>query len=120
MKKELSYPMRYLTLFFLFAFNSAFSQIVNTYQFENVVNTGSKTNYKDGISKTYFIENGISITSYMNLINQYGKYYQISLELENLTGKEIVFNPDGIIALMTKYKTDRKTKIISIDNKQKE
>lgn len=103
----------------LFMSNKAFSQIVNTYQYDNVVNTGSKTSYKDGVSKIYYIENGISVTNSLTLINQYGKYYQINLEIENLTGGDIVFNPDGIIALMTNYKTDRKTKVVSIDSQTK-
>lgn len=99
--------------------NKSFSQVVNTYQYDNVVNTGSKTSYKDGISKIYYIENGISVTNSLTLINQYGKYYQINLEIENLTGGDIIFNPDGIIALMTNYKTDRKTKVVSIDSQTK-
>ena len=99
--------------------NVIFSQVINSYQYENVVNTGSKTTYKNGVSKTYYIENGISVTTSANLSNQYGKYYQINIEIENLTGTEFTFDPNSIIALMTKFKTDSKTKVVSVGSQTK-
>jgi tetratricopeptide (TPR) repeat protein len=108
-----------LYLLILSISNNTYSQIINSYQYENVVNTGSKTTYKNGVSKTYYIENGVSVTTSANLSNQYGKYYQIHIEIENLTGSELTFNPNSIIALMTIYKTDRKTKVVSIGSQTK-
>jgi tetratricopeptide (TPR) repeat protein len=49
----------------------------------------------------------------------YGKYYQINVEIENLTGKNFVFNPNNIIALLTTYQTDKKTKIVSVKEQRK-
>lgn len=96
-----------------------YSQVIDSYQYDNVVNTGWKTTYKNGVSKTYYIENGISVTTSANLLNQYGKYFQVHIEIENLTGSEFIFNPNAIIALMTKYKTDKKTKVVSISSQTK-
>lgn len=109
----------YFSLFGLSTLNMGYSQVIDSNQFENVVNSGSKTIYKNGVSKTYYIENGISITTTVNLLNQYGKYYQIHIEIENLSGSEFTFNPNTIIALISNYKTDNKTKIVSIGNQKK-
>lgn len=104
----------------MISFNTiTFGQVIDSYQYENVVNTGWKTTYKNGVSKTYYIENGISVTTSANLLNQYGKYYQVHIEIENLTGNEFTFNPNAIIALMTKYKTDRKTKVVTVSSQTK-
>lgn len=99
----------------IFSHTLAFAQGINTYQYNNVVNTGSKTVYKDGVAKIYYLENGISVTSSVSIINQYGKYYQINLEIENLTGVDFVFNPEEIVALMTTFKKDKKTGVVSVD-----
>ena len=98
---------------------NVFSQVIDSYQYDNVVNTGWKTTYKNGVSKTYYIENGISVTTSANLLNQYGKYFQVHIEIENLTGSEFTFNPNATIALLTKYKTDKKTKIVSVSDQIK-
>ena len=109
----------FLNISILIISNSATSQVINSYQYENVVNTGSKTIFKNGVSKTYYIENGISVTTSANLLNQYGKYYQINIEIENLTGSDFTFNPNSIVVLMETFKTDRKTKVVSVDSQKK-
>jgi len=104
-----------LFFFFLaFCLTPTYSQILNTYKYENVVNTGSKTIFKDGISKTYYIENGISITTGISTSNLYGKYYSVNLSIENLTGKAFNFDPNSIIVYFVTFEDDKKTKIRSI------
>ena len=118
---KLKNKMKKITLITILTFNllMGFSQVINSYNYENVINTGSKTVYKDGVSKTYYIENGVSVTTSANLLKQYGKYFQIHIEIENLTGSDFLFNPSDLVALMTNYKTDKKTKVISVDNQTK-
>jgi len=109
----------FLIILFLFIFNVQRAQEVNTYKYENVVNNGVKTFYKDGLAKSYYLENGISVTCSMSSLRMYGKYYQINIEIENLTGKNFVFSPNNVIALLTTYQTDKKTKIISVKEQRK-
>jgi tetratricopeptide (TPR) repeat protein len=113
--------MKYIliTLNLLFAFKFTTAQKFNSYKFENVVNNGSKTIFKDGVGKIYYIENGISITTSLSTTSEYGKYYDLSISLENLTGKNLLFVPNSIIVYLTSYSVDKKTKIKKI-NVQKE
>lgn len=92
---------------------------VNTSQYQNVVNFGAKTVFKDGVSKTYYLENGISVTASLSTINTYGKYYQVNLEIENFTGKNFTFFPDQLVGFLTDYVKDKKTGVIALKGQSK-
>ena len=102
-----------------FCYSKQYAQKINTSQYNNVINIGSKSIFKDGVRKTYYVENGISITTFINLSNKYGKYYEVNIEIENLTGDNILFNPMNISAFLYDFETDRKTKVVTIKKQQK-
>ena len=98
---------------------SSIKSQVNTSQYQNVVNFGSKTVFKDGVSKVYYLENGVSVTASLSTINTYGKYYQVNLEIENFTGKDFTFFPNQLVGFLTKYQKDKKTGVVSLKGQEK-
>ena len=89
------------------------AQRLDLTKYDNVVNTGVNNITKNGTTKLYYLENGISVTCSINYLNSYGKYFAINLEIENLTGKSFLFNPSDIVSYLTVFQVDKKTKIIS-------
>ena len=106
------------TIIQLFSIGSK-AQVLNSSKYDNVINIGSRTIFKDGVSKTYYIENGISVTASMSIVNEYGRYYKLNLEIENLTGKEFNFNPNELIAIVSQYEVAKKTNILSVKSQEK-
>jgi hypothetical protein len=63
--------------------------------------------YKDGGVVEYYKENGLRVAFSLSYDNSYGHYYQANVLVENLTGKDINFDPSDILAKVdTKKGTD--------------
>jgi len=58
--------------------------------------------YKDGNTVFYYKYKGITIAVMLTYANNYGKYYQASILIENLSGKDLNISPDLITARMQK------------------
>lgn len=53
---------------------------------------------KDGQSIYYFKHQGLLISLYLTLNNSYGKYYTPYIDIQNFTGRSLLFNPLSITA----------------------
>ena len=53
---------------------------------------------KDGTVITYVKYNNIIVTTYAYAIKEYGKYYQINMDIQNLSGKSILFDLENVTA----------------------
>lgn len=54
--------------------------------------------YKDGSVVEYYQDNGLKIAVLLSFDNNYGTYYQPNILIQNLTGKDINFDPSNITA----------------------
>jgi hypothetical protein len=77
--------------------------------YSDVVNTGSKKLYKDGVQIIKYVENGISLACSFDKVNTYGEYFQLNIEIINQTGSDFTFFPSKIISVLEEFKTDKKT-----------
>lgn len=62
---------------------------------------------KDGILINYVKANNIIITTQAQALKQYGKYYTISMNIQNFSGKSILFSLSNVIANGLKIKNDQ-------------
>lgn len=53
---------------------------------------------KDGQSIYYFKHQGLLISLYLTLNSNYGKYYTPYIDIQNFTGRSLLFNPSSITA----------------------
>lgn len=60
--------------------------------------------YKDDKPIFYYKYKGVVISAMLSYSNSYGKYYQIGILIQNLTGRDRNFNPNLITAKMQKRK----------------
>lgn len=74
--------------------------------------------YKDGGVVTYYQENGLKIAVSLSFDNSYGTYYQANILIQNLTGKDINFDPNNITANIH-TKTGLSNKVLSYDEYMK-
>lgn len=61
-----------------------------------------KTFYRDGHTYQYYVHKGISVTMGLSIKKSYGKYYEVAIAIENLTGSSFNFNPNNISAKILK------------------
>tara|TARA_B110000977_G_C11011457_1_gene467843 strand:- start:199 stop:1338 length:1140 start_codon:yes stop_codon:yes gene_type:complete len=54
--------------------------------------------YKDGGVVEYYEENGLKIALQLSYVNNYGTYFRANILIQNLTGKDLNFNPSNISA----------------------
>lgn len=54
--------------------------------------------YKDGNPVLYYKHNGLMIAVLLTYDNNYGRYYQANILIQNITGREFNFNPENISA----------------------
>lgn len=54
--------------------------------------------YQDGNPVLYYKHNGLMIAVLLTYDNNYGKYYQANILIQNITGREFNFNPENISA----------------------
>ena len=54
--------------------------------------------YKDGSVVEYYEENGLKIALLLSFDNNYGTYFRANILVQNLTGKDLNFNPSNISA----------------------
>jgi len=60
-----------------------------------------------GTLVNYCKHNGLSISLVVNAIKEYGTYFQINLNIQNFTGKDILFNPLAIKSTTTKVNKNK-------------
>ena len=53
---------------------------------------------QDNIVVQYFKHNGLLLSVFLYLNNDYGKYFQVQFDVKNFKGKSILFNPNAITA----------------------
>ena len=70
---------------------------------------------KDNIPIQYIKYNGIIISTYAYKIKEYGKYYQIKLDVQNLSGKSILFSLDNVMAEGYTFKNEQLDKTIPME-----
>jgi hypothetical protein len=58
--------------------------------------------YKDGQPVYYYKYNGVVISAVVSIDRNYGKYYQVDILIQNLTGRNRTFNPNLITAQLTR------------------
>ena len=65
-------------------------------------------NMRDGNLILYYKHKGLSISMTLSYDNSYGKYFQVWVDIQNFTGKNLMFNPNSITAqsLIKKGKND--------------
>lgn len=61
-----------------------------------------QTFFKDGNTYQYYVHNGISVTMGLSIKKNYGKYYEVAIAIENLTGSSFNFDPNNISAKILK------------------
>jgi hypothetical protein len=61
-----------------------------------------KTFYRDGTTFQYYIHNGVSVTMELSYKKSYGKYYEVAVAIENITGSSFDFDPNNISAKILK------------------
>jgi hypothetical protein len=100
----------------LFIFIFTLSAIISNAQkinletnYSDIVNSGSKKSYKNGVQIIKYFDNGISIATSFDKINTYGEYFQLNIEIVNQTGQDFTFFPSKILSVLEEYKTDKKT-----------
>lgn len=70
---------------------------------------------KDNMPIQYIKYNGIIITTYAYGVKEYGKYYQINLNVQNLSGKSILFSLDKVTAEGYRFKNEQLYKTIPME-----
>lgn len=70
---------------------------------------------KDNMPIRYIKYNGIIITTYAYAVKEYGKYYQINLDVQNLSGKSILFSLDKVTAEGYTFKNEQLDKTIPME-----
>lgn len=111
--------MKYF-LFLILTFSTLFTtaQKFNIENNANVVNQGSKKIYKDGVQIEKYTDNGITIATSFDKVSTYGNYFQLNIEIVNLTGEEFTFFPNKIISVLEEYKTDKNTNLPVLKKQQ--
>lgn len=69
--------------------------------------------YKDGSPVLYYKHNGLMIAVMLTLDNTYGTYYQPNILIQNLTGKDINFDPTLITAKTVKKGETTEAKVLT-------
>ena len=59
--------------------------------------------------------NGIAVTMYVQYIDQYGKYYMVNMDLQNFSGKSILFTLNNVSATGFTIKNEKIDKTIPLE-----
>ncbi len=83
--------------------------------------TGFITEFRDGREIGMRYENGFMVGMSNKFIsNDYGKFYQIGIYIQNLSGESVTFHPESIIARIINNSEEEKTlKVYSADEFQR-
>lgn len=75
--------------------------------------------YKDGQPIYYYKYNGVVISAVVSIDRNYGKYYQVDILIQNLTGRNRTFNPNLITAQLTRNEESFSRDVLSYNEYMK-